>query len=652
MALELPARDPALEHERVQGHARETEADAVEHGDEAHGFDVHTRLLLDLLHRHLCRGVSDVGPARGVQPHAEVGPLDEQDLALVVADDGADGDLRCDVAGHALAYRLQPLLDEDLGLQLVAGRHPDVGGHLQHLLEPLTLVEALGEPEPGPGDGRQRLAPAQQVLRRGDGRLLLHAPEVDLRAQHVDGTRLGEQVAREDVEQLAVEPGGQPRGVVVPVQQVESRRRVAHQVVVDPVVPHQVVGPHPREHAAHLLALQHALHARGALGGDHRLGRGEETELRLVAHVEHRHHQRGGVHDAAAARRQVAHQRGHRHRAGAGAVQVHVVAAGDLADRVDGLDQRGDVGVHVPVALRRGRVAPAHHEHLHALAHQVLDDAAARRQVEDVELVDLRRHDELRPRVHRLGGGRVLDQLEHRVAEHHRAGRQRQVAAQLEGARVHLRGHAAVVREVADHVAQAGHQAAAAGLDHALQCARVADQRVRRRERLRPQRHHELCALAVLRVERRAVHQRGERLRPGEIGLRRAPVEGVRLPRLVGEALVARRGRQLRLARDHGDELAGEGGFLLQHEHRVGGGLAREPTHRGHEVARGRLHHATISKALATSAGLWVPSTSTVFSVVSSVRPPSFASADSSLMRVRMRAPDFTGEMKRSRSSP
>ena len=71
-------------------------------------------LLVHLLHRHLGRRVADVGPAGRVQPDAGVGPLDQQDLALVVADHGADRHLRRDVAGHALADALQPLVDQRL----------------------------------------------------------------------------------------------------------------------------------------------------------------------------------------------------------------------------------------------------------------------------------------------------------------------------------------------------------------------------------------------------------------------------------------------------------------------------------------------------------------------------------------------------------
>ena len=74
-----------------------------------------------LLHRDLAGRVADVGPAGGVQPDAAVGPLDQQDLLVVVVDDRADGHLGRDVAGDAVAHALHPLVDEVLGVELLVG---------------------------------------------------------------------------------------------------------------------------------------------------------------------------------------------------------------------------------------------------------------------------------------------------------------------------------------------------------------------------------------------------------------------------------------------------------------------------------------------------------------------------------------------------
>ena len=114
-------------------------------------------------------------------------------------------------------------------------------------------------------------------------------------------------------------------------------------------------------------------------------------------------------------------QRGQREAAGAGGHGVHAVRARDLAGDRDRLLAGGEVGLHVPVALRGGRIAPADAEGLDALLDRVFGEAAARRKIRGVELVDLRRHDDQRPLVHALGLRRVLDELERLTAEHDRA---------------------------------------------------------------------------------------------------------------------------------------------------------------------------------------------------------------------------------------
>ncbi len=84
-----------------------------------------------------------------------------------------DRHLGGDVAGDALAHRAQPLLDQAVGVLgtvcALVDRHPDVGGHPEHLFEPFLLVEGLGEAEAGPGDAGQGLAPAEELLGGGDG---------------------------------------------------------------------------------------------------------------------------------------------------------------------------------------------------------------------------------------------------------------------------------------------------------------------------------------------------------------------------------------------------------------------------------------------------------------------------------------------------
>ena len=68
---------------------------------------------------------------------------------------------------------------------------------------------------------------------------------------------LGERIFEIQVEKVTVQSGRQVGRVVVPVQDVEHGRTVTEQVVVDPVVPDQVVGTQPGEHLRQLLSLQY-----------------------------------------------------------------------------------------------------------------------------------------------------------------------------------------------------------------------------------------------------------------------------------------------------------------------------------------------------------------------------------------------------------
>ena len=178
MSFELAARGTAVEHERVERHAGEPHPQAIDDSDETERLAVDAGLLLDLLHRDLGRRVADVGPAGGIQPDPRVRALHQQDLAQLVPDHSADGDLRGHVSRHAFTDAVEPFLHEVPGLsahfEVLVSRRADVRCDLEHLLEPLSLVEALREAESRPRDSRQRLTPTQEVLsevRRTGGRI-------------------------------------------------------------------------------------------------------------------------------------------------------------------------------------------------------------------------------------------------------------------------------------------------------------------------------------------------------------------------------------------------------------------------------------------------------------------------------------------------
>jgi hypothetical protein len=86
----------------------------------------------------------------------------------------------------------------------------------------------------------------------------IDSTHVERRAAYFKPTGIDERVGVDEIEEVGMQTDGQSRRVVVPVEDVESRRRVAEQVVVHPVVPDQVVGPHPGEHARQLLSFDDA----------------------------------------------------------------------------------------------------------------------------------------------------------------------------------------------------------------------------------------------------------------------------------------------------------------------------------------------------------------------------------------------------------
>ncbi|MCY1418602.1 hypothetical protein D9M71_341650 [compost metagenome] len=379
--------------------------------------------------------------------------------------------------------------------------------------------------------------------------------------------------------------GGRQAGVVVvPVEDVEGRRLFAEQVVVDPVVPHQVVGAHPGEHLGHVAAVQHAVLVGAALAGFQRLLVGEQRGRAFHLAVEQAD-QIGRAGDLAQlpACLQVALQRGHGQAAGAGAHQVDAAAAADRAARLDGLVDGLHIGGKPPFAMSRVRVAPADDEQLDVVLQCVLHEAFFRRQIEDVELVDLRWHHQQWLGVQVLAQRLVLDQLQHLVAEHHCTGRGGQVAADFEGRLVHLAGHAAVVSQVVEQMARALDQAHAAGIEQLLHRQRIG-QAVRWRQRIGEQRQQEARAGAVILIQVAFVDPGLQLLLPGQVSLQGAPVDWVEPPGRVLEACVLRVGLQLRIAEQHLAHLLAEGRQVTRAVQRLAHTLQGEQAHGGQQV--------------------------------------------------------------------
>ena len=142
-----------------------------------------------------------------------------------------------------------------------------------------------------------------------------------------------------------------------------------------------------------------------------------------------------------------------------------------------------NVILHADIGIAGIRVDPRHDEQRVALINQPFDEAVLGLEVKNVELVDPRREDQQRGFVNLIGAGRVLDQLEHAVAEHHFARGGGDVTAKLKGAVVRQLDHQfTIVRfQIRDQVLQTFDKALALGLYRAFKHIRVGGQKIRRR---------------------------------------------------------------------------------------------------------------------------------------------------------------------------
>jgi hypothetical protein len=253
--------------------------------------------------------------------------------------------------------------------------------------------------------------------------------------------------------------------------------------------------------------------------------------------------------------------------------------ARDLGDGGARLEDGARVRVEVEVALGALGVAPRDHEDLLALVEQVLDEAAPRREVEDVELVDRRGYDEQRHLAHALGAGLVLDQLEDLGAQDHRSLRDREVLADREPARVDAGRQPWRAREVAHELTHPARQAGPAMVDDILEHGRVRPGEVRRCQRVedvgRREARPALGAPVGLRVGDQAVDRAAGR----QVGLQDAPQEPVGLPCRVGEAPVALARAQLAPPRRDAREVAAEPGEPPSHA--IGSARQARPDARG-----------------------------------------------------------------------
>ena len=174
---------------------------------------------------------------------------------------------------------------------------------------------------------------------------------------------------------------------------------------------------------------------------------------------------------------------------------------------LDDIERRQRTFVHVVEEglLREPRVGidPGDDEDGQALRHAPLDERFLRREIEDVVLVDPRRDDQQRPLQHLRRRRRVLNELHQLVLEDHLAGRDREIATDLEHRGVGLADLeiAAARLDVLGEHAHAAHQVLRVGGQRFAQQFRIGEDEIRRRQRVGDLAHVEVRLLLGARIE-------------------------------------------------------------------------------------------------------------------------------------------------------
>ena len=226
---------------------------------------------------------------------------------------------------------------------------------------------------------------------------------------------------------------------------------------------------------------------------------------------------------------------------------VDLALAGRLLDDIQRLDH-AVAGIILERLLRQMlvRIDPGDDEHRQPLVDAPLDERLIRGEVEDIELVDPRRHDQQRLLEHHLGRRGVLDELKQFVLEDHLAGREREVAADLERLGVRLPDLELAVPglDVLGQHVHAAHQVVGVAAQGFAQQLGIGQHEIRGRDRVGDLSQIELGLVMGVRVEPLGVlHQMIGPMHGEQVGLLEEVVELVAGPFRIGEPLVARIGR-------------------------------------------------------------------------------------------------------------
>ncbi len=379
--------------------------------------------------------------------------------------------------------------------------------------------------------------------------------QVDFFATHHGLAGLDQVVFQVGVAQIpGVKRTRQVGGVAVPVQQVERGRGLPLQVVVHHIVPHQVIGAQKTEGAGQVLPLHQAAAAHLLLAVLDEGFVNENIQNSGVGEIKQGREKGGAGHRLLSARGQHRQRRAQHGAADAETQGIDALGPGNFLRHTDRLDDRV-FNVVVPCFLgQRGiRVAPAHHESAVPLRHGIADEGVFRLQVQDIKLVDARRHEQERPLKHPGGQRLVFDQLEQLVFEHHGTLGGGHVLAHLKQAFVG-HGHMALT-DVVNQVLHAFGNALAAGLDRLLLRLGVEGQEVARGRRRQPLLDGETDAGAGLGIGLYRIRHTHQGMGVELVGRRGEGRHRVGPPGLRGKALVVQGRCRMTAPRPKSDHL-------------------------------------------------------------------------------------------------
>ena len=260
--------------------------------------------------------------------------------------------------------------------------------------------------------------------------------EVDRDTVQLDTAGLHKAVLQIHVTQIpGMGTGRQVGAVGIPVQQVERGRRFALEIVGDVERPEEVILAQQVEGERHHAAIQVAVLRHLLLKAlQYRLVE-EDTDLAGIGEVLQRRHVTDRAH---AIRlfpgREIGHGAGRQRAADAVGQDIDLLLAGGL---LDGIHRGKRPHLHVigpgEIALLRPGIAPGDQEHGVPLLHQPAHHRIVLTQIENVVLVDPRRHDQQRRTEGLFRRRAILDQLDQLILEHHIPRRDGDVVAETEG---------------------------------------------------------------------------------------------------------------------------------------------------------------------------------------------------------------------------